>query len=53
MDGSLSPQIKRLLVAPGCTWERPGQGDHEMLPTSGSSISKGQRGHRHLEIVGE
>jgi hypothetical protein len=53
MDGSLAPQIKRLLVAPACAWERLGQGDREMLPTSGSSISKGQRGHRHLEIAGE
>ena len=30
MGGSLTPELKRLLAAAGCTFERPGKGDHEI-----------------------
>ncbi len=28
-----SPELKRLLLAAGCRFERTGKGDHEILPS--------------------
>ncbi|WP_287127620.1 type II toxin-antitoxin system HicA family toxin [Candidatus Cyanaurora vandensis] len=30
MSGSFTPQLKKLLVAAGCYFERQGKGDHEI-----------------------
>ena len=30
MAGGFGPELKRLLNASGCTFERPGKGDHEI-----------------------
>jgi hypothetical protein len=30
MGGNFTPELKRLLLAAGCRFERPGKGDHEI-----------------------
>ena len=30
MVGGFGPELKRLLAAAGCTFDRPGKGDHEI-----------------------
>jgi len=30
MGGGLAPELKRLLAAAGCTYDRPGKHDHEI-----------------------